>query len=158
MIPEVYTVGKVGSTTLSTSIEATGAGCVNIYSLNEDSSKARIKSALRCNTEPKRHHLQALAWMRDLLDPDKRDRFLIVTLFRDPIERALSDFFQNLETRHSELLSSALTSDVLAKMRKSGPIRLQDQWVDNELHAYLGLNPLAVDFDTEKGYAFITDQ
>jgi hypothetical protein len=157
MIPVVYTVGKVSSTTISESIEAQGVACLDLHVLAEERLNDIFSNFNRKGRLPRPHHCQAAAWRHKLLDKDKRNRFVFITLFRDPIERNLSSFFHNLQSRHN-LCYKENPAELFNNFLTNFPHGGQDSWIRDELWGQTGIDVLKAPFDKTAMYGWDENQ
>lgn len=87
---------------------------------------------------------------------------LIITLVRDPIGRAISSLFQAPEWAYIPVLDARgeISVDLCVKSiqeeaRLPGAFAYPEQWFDNELRAFFGIDVFAQPFDTQKGYQIL---
>lgn len=170
----IYQMGKVGSTSIERALSESPVDrpVVQLHHLSaegldrlERESRDEYKESgprsqrpsdalmvLRSRSRVVRAHLLRHRWV---------ERPRVITLVRDPIARAVSDYFQNLRFSNREL-NAALRADptapavldrcrveVNALVRGIEPFR----WFDAELRRVFGVDVFAEPFDTAKGYS-----
>ena len=166
----VYQMGKVGSTTIVRSLKASGIKMpvYHVHDLKESTLKRDeqlYKDYFRKSKFNNRYfptHVWEGQYLSKQLNSTmfKTDKWKVITLVRDPIDRNISAFFQTLEIEfglnYAELLV-APTPSVIEKLtnlflRESLSHDYPLTWFDNELKGMLGLDVFTVPFPTTKGY------
>lgn len=160
----VFQMGKVGSTTVSDSLEAL-ADRPHVYHTHfltpsgiewaEDQYRSNFS---RTHTLPA--HVIDSILLRERLDAGASLGWRVVTLLRDPVARNLSSFFQTMYldrpdvdvTNTSDAAVAGLHRSFLESFDHDFPLR----WLDEELGASLGVDPYAA-VDDGSGGAFVLD-
>lgn len=142
----VYTMGKVGSSTVSTSLKAAGLNCLDIHFLAPD----RIVTALEAHMnnddlrEIPRHFVDSIHAYNAVR---KQERVKLITLVREPVARNISAVFQNLPKK--------LEGDEAAILERLAnyPTRSPDFWFENDFIPTSGVDvfadEVAADLDRE---------
>lgn len=137
--PVVYTMGKVGSTSLSTAIRHAGLPCHDIHTLDLERLKAMAKQCLEEDRLPPPHVCDSLGWIEHGLLDTRRCTY--ITAVRDPVERNLSAFFQNLpEGDHSP-------ARLFDRFLETYPHDLPVTWFEDEFRRFLDIDVPALPFD-----------
>lgn len=90
--PIVFTMGKVGSTSVSTAIRRGGLGCMDFHVLSKNFLLNRVKGDALEGNLPSRNIVDSLYFHKNNIIKLPN---LYITLVRDPIARNLSAYFQN---------------------------------------------------------------
>lgn len=146
----VYQIGKVGSSTIYYSLKEflNNKNIVHIHTIyntlesNNDKDKQVIKGRKVFN----------------LLKENKNLDFKIITAVREPIQRFLSDIFQNIESRYKHFLDDnncvkheEVKTFVKNTISKHDPIQT---WFNNEFLPSMDFTPLVEDLDKTKPYFY----
>lgn len=138
----VYTMGKVGSSTVSTSIKAAGLKCLDVHFLH----KTRILTVLSSYFgDPEidiipENILDSLLAYNALI---RQDKIRIISLIRNPVMRNISAVFQNTPPRLSEDARA-----ILARLR-AYPVRTPDYWFETDFIPTTGVNVFEEEIDSE---------
>lgn len=141
----IYQMGKVGSSSIMTSLEKYGIKAYQIHVMNFPKGKAitpGFKTAIKHG------------WYvnKKLIKP--RYPLKIITLVREPIGRNISAYFENLNAiwqannAHKKVCGKDLIEGFLDKYEHSVPLC----WFDREFNEVLGLNVYEHEFPHELGY------
>lgn len=141
-------MGKVGSSTIKNSLECISISALHIhrYFFNSYETKGgtltflrKIKSRLLYNYYIKQKDVK------------------VITLFRDPLLRNISSFFQNLERYFSKKQLHSLNFNLLReKFNTLERIhKTPNDWFFSEFLKKTGINILNFPFDKEAGYVII---
>jgi len=177
----VYTMGKVGSSTISRSL-------VDIYGMNgvhqvhwltpaalaRDERHYRNQALRYADTEFARDFFPRYVWRGQYLSQmlsRNRNRNLplrVITLVRDPVARNISAFFQNLRTffdydykaelraRGADSVKNELIQLFLDHYVAGSDVLEVDcdpiSWLDDELNRNLGVDVFAQPFPIERGF------
>jgi hypothetical protein len=160
-------MGKVGSTSL---VQGLGEAKipnrvfhVHHLALAERKESWRRYRAAGIGPSGRTHHLTSTVGLRDRIRWDRRGEWLVVSGFRDPIARAVSEFFQICEWAYPGLVGEGGVDEERAlrflsdEITGGGPL-LSDglTWFDRELRAVFGIDPLSHPFHRERGWSLIT--
>jgi hypothetical protein len=129
----IYTMGKVGSTTISHSLHRAGIPCLDVHFLNPARLQLYMQDNLRRGGSLPRHFGESIIH-NFIRQKWPRRRILYITLVREPVARNLSAVFQNLSKQ-----TPPTVEEIQSEIRKY-PVRLPDQWFADELFATTGLN------------------
>jgi hypothetical protein len=151
----VYTMGKVGSSTLQASLK-------KYYPARDIKHVHFLSDFYLEDVLPKTNHKQHIekghrikGWVEKAI---KRDRPVkIITLTREPIGRSISNFFQNpidfidgpLEEYSKEALFDAFSNKL--------DFDYVQNWFDEEFRNFTGIDIYSYPFDHEKGFTIIND-
>jgi len=178
----VYTMGKVGSTTVSSSIknQMKDVFVHDIHWLNQNNLKAdqkfhkklyrkNRKAGIKLNICP--DYIAKGFYLNNQISntTDKPDKeYKVITLTRDPVAKVVSSFFQNMKRYHGYEIDKKL--DVLDEktvageltdlffdefIQKNGVTFLDSNpltWFDEEIKYVFGLDVYQSEFPKEKGY------
>lgn len=175
----VYTVGKVGSTSVSKSLKASGVDRT-VYHIHwlAPEQLARVDAFYRARDRRYRGTVRAqrfrpeFVWLGEHLsrqiyrDPERC--WQVITLVRDPVARDVSSFFQNLDSFFDywiddQLLVSEVegvarglvTLFLEAYVRGAVPIGMDGDplgWFDRELKLVFGVDVYAAPFPKLRGF------
>jgi len=174
----VYTPGKVGSSAVAASLAA-GVAPRQVahlhYLTNErltrDDALFRQRARTYRGTARARRFLPYYVWLGELIQQAVLDApgktWDVVTMVRDPMERNVSAFFQNLETTDdlwvSDLLltqsSEQIADDLVARflsayVDRGHPLSDADPltWFDDEMLLVFGIDVFGTEFEHARGY------
>lgn len=152
LTPIVYTMGKVASSSISTSIRHAGVTVHDIHTLEPDLLKKMTFKFLERGEFPPPHVCVSMAHRDRLIV--KRKRCFYISLVRDPIARNLSAFFQNLhlksENIRDEPNGSVLFKNFVSTYNHDIPLT----WFDREFRDQLGIDIFQRPFDKQKLYSY----
>ena len=167
----VYQMGKVGSTTLLASLDAS-APVTSRYSIYHahrltpegleqiEQLRAEARSRLRNSLSRRRlrsEDIWSARWLsKRVRDSRSRHRWRVVTLVREPIARNISSFFQNLETRLYYDYDSRLRYDSLDAVAAEVTRLFLENYLEDRAIERIDLNPLTW-FDSELQKVFGLD-
>ena len=169
----VYSVGKVGSSTLVVSLLAnrTISERYSIYPLHRltasglqfvEQVSAEVRARLRGTSNPLRRFHPRHAWLgrwlrRRIVDRRCTRKWLVITLVREPISRNVSSFFQNLdEYRLSYDYRARLQSESHATVAADIGRLFDENYLKAEAMERIDANPLTW-FDCELKAVFGVD-
>lgn len=152
--------GKVGSTTLTRSMRASGVG--SVFALHF-LSEAGVREALEAHEHVSGarvpdHLVRSAVWRRALSTPLVRD-VKAITLVRDPIARDVSDLFQNPELWG--FTDGDLDAEQASRLMQTHFENFDEEsdyfcrWFDRELQEALGVDPYSRPFDTDRGWQHV---
>lgn len=148
----VYQMGKVASLSIYHSLKATnGVNVFHVHRLNPDNIE-RVKREYTARGVPVLDEGIGLDLYERLIRPGHPAR--VISLFRDPISRNISAYFQNLAVfekggkAHKRLATAELIDNFLQKYNHDVPLT----WFDIEMKNTLGIDVYAHAFPRELGY------
>lgn len=147
----IYTMGKVGSAGIKAGLkkEYPFIPAFHIHFLSDNWLKKILPSM----------HAFFHANIRDAnvvlnyLQRHPGQRLKIITIVRDPIERDISDIFQNWKGRLGERTINDLTFTELTESFNKDDHSYTLNWFDTELKEYLGFDMYSQPFDYNRGYS-----
>lgn len=151
LIPIVYTMGKVASSSTSTAIKEAGVYCLDIHSLDRNYLMKRASQFLSMGKLPESHISLSMANYNNIVGSEKK--YLFITLVREPISRNISAYFQNLGD--IEEIGAKAHFD---KFLKEYPHNIPLTWLDREFRDILGIDVYSRGFDKEKRFAVIREE
>lgn len=149
----VYTIGKVGSTSIGDSIK----NSVVLHSLNGEPNKyfsAKYQSSFLLRI------LNYLKWIfyikktKKIIKKkkDNNDKIKIITGIRDPIARNISAFFQSLsEGNNNNTSNNVLIEEFFLFANHFTPL----YWFEREIRHHFNINIYNHKFNKSKGYSII---
>lgn len=147
----VYTMGKVGSSTIYRTLQQTLPFHKHIYHVHFLSDRW-LDQILPSRDETFHPNIAHGRSVRSALMERTDLEWCIITLVRDPIARDVSDLLQNWPAWFGQRTVDEVSLDeVLAKYqaREHG---YPEEWFETELKPFLGFDWLAHPFDRERGY------
>lgn len=177
----IYTVGKVGSSTVADSLAAHGLAA-SLYHLHwltparlaHDEALQRAGAARHRGTALEAHFRPRYVWRGQYLcervrrAPPGGGRWSVITLVRDPVARNVSSFFQNLplldydyRARLAVRSESEVVGELLELFERAylGPEGVTDRdgdpltWFEEELAPTFGVDVYAQPFPAARGFA-----
>jgi hypothetical protein len=165
----VYSMGKVGSSSVFESLKATiDQPIYQIHSLNIEDTKKFWKKI----------KLHQSYFNRDCIDREKIvSRFLsyrfsrilgqknlkIISIVRDPVSRNISHFFENIDMYFRDFKKRLNLEDIEMKdlvnvfWEREYVIEKHIDWFDREFKSVLGLDIFSTEVSRDKGYTIIRD-
>lgn len=133
----VYTMGKVASYSVFRSLRECQITAEHVHDLAGGVENLSRRSKER----PRAGHLAASVRVLN-----RQDRLKFIVLFREPMSRNLSAFFENLANfGHAP---DDFPEDVFDSFLQSYDHRRPQKWMENELSGFLGIDLAAVDVRT----------
>lgn len=164
----IYQMGKVGSSTVLNSLKNVDLPnpVHHVHFLSHNGIKNAEKYFLRLKNPIIPHHIKLSKILRKKIDKTKDRRWKIITLIREPIGRDISDFFENVETQHPNLI------DENGNVKKSQAIEFLQKkfmnydeltnytctWFDKELKIAFNIDIYAYPFNHRKGFTIIRNK
>lgn len=158
----IYRMGKVGSRTVYTSLKAAAVAqpVLAVHFISDDVHTLRRR---RGNEHPgdaiPLHYLLGAA-IGDELRRRPGAPCQVISLVREPIAFAVSNFFQkpqlareNVWTDRGEIDADKAVSYLTKKFRRGGGTNYIDNWFDRELKGVFGVDVYATPFPVDRGYA-----
>lgn len=150
----VFCMGKTASSAVVRAVRGAVPGPVHKIHLLAPESVARSEAVYR-RTDPgarPRHIFHAAHLMRRL--PTAEHPWTVITIVRDPVARAASDFFQS-GRRRGWLTDPVSTTARFERFAAVEGIPRTLAWFDEELAPTLGIDVFAHPFDPDAGYGII---
>jgi hypothetical protein len=157
-------MGRVGSRTVVDSLhtwsQETGVKLEihHVHLLSNIDKVADYVQRERKAPEATLAHLRKDKELRDVIESDKKSRWNIISLVRDPVSRNISTFFYNLPeilpNWPEELKNGNLSMERLWSLF-AGTESIQNapiDWFDSQLKALTGIDVFASPFARERGY------
>ena len=142
-IPVVYTVGKVGSTAMTSAIRAAGLVCFDIHTLETDRINRLVNRKIDQNKLPERHLIESLAIHKMI--KENPANFCFITAVREPLGQAISAFFQNLDLFIPNFDRRALpkADETIALFLEKYDLYTPIRWFETEMLAILSIDVLS---------------
>ena len=163
----IYSMGKVGSTSIQATLEKLRLPnpIFHIHFLAWDYLEEVETSYRRISIEPP-GHVEAGNCLRAFADRTwGRVRWKIITLVREPVGREISDLFENIRTfpELKKLSGEALVEGTILHMQELMAAFDESKdyscnWFDRELKNVFAFDIFSVPFTPEKGYAIYQAQ
>lgn len=152
----IYQMGKVGSSSVSKSLELHGIDLVfHIHRMNPDNIE-KVRQEYLDNDERPPDERIGKGLYSNVVTNRKKAKF--ITLVREPISRNTSAFFQNFkrftgvdEYDHADFAIEELVNIFIERYRHPVPLT----WFDVEVKQTLGIDVYEYPFPKEKGYLSI---
>lgn len=143
----VYQMGKVGSTSYATALEKVdGISVMHIHRLNKRNTETMISRFLcdgMVGLAIKERRWQAVA---DFIDKCSH-RIYILSAMRNPIDRNISAFFQNLEQE-----INANIKKLMKNFLESYNHQIPERWFEAQFLEALGVDIYRYPFDKKRGW------
>ncbi len=139
MLPVVFTMGKVGSTSVRNALLRSGLVCFDVHSLKHTNPAA--------NAQAWHQHARSL---RDC-GIMNADNVAFITLVREPVGRNLSGYFQNLKKWHPADMPTV--EQAIEGFLRDYHHPLPGQWFQKQFKPFARFNVYEHAFDPETGYA-----
>ena len=176
----IYTMGKVGSTSIYESLKEAYSGSKiynveHLHRLNESYLSKResyVKKEIYKDRSKSKHLYESLVWKPLKFKKNIKLRYDLVkwiTIIREPVKRNISVFFQwlDFEEKNDSFVFKSRNHQFpfLIETPKEDISELIDyfinkfdhglhlKWLDEELNEVLGVNYLDIEFDHKKDYA-----
>lgn len=178
----IYQMGKVGSTSIRTSLEALNLG-MPIYQVHalSDRGITRLErmywgdtfKVFRTSLLPETKHVFASYYLRTKMNESLVPKWKVVTLVRDPVARNVSEFFYSVDTTKADphlpdfydryesgmIGTAELIGRFLERFHEdSEEYQLPLQWFDTEFKTALGIDVFSIDFPKSKGYQILSGE
>lgn len=147
----IYTMGKVGSSTLQSSFETNYPflPAFQIHFLSDYWLKEKLPSM----PEYYQVHLKWAKRFFDFRKANPKHRLKIITLMREPVMRDVSDLFENgAEYFQTDDLNKVSEEKILERLAKND-YDYTLNWFENEFNAWTGIDIYSQPFQKEKGYS-----
>lgn len=160
----IYQMGKVGSTAVLDAIRALGVRnpMYHVHFLAPrqiEDAQRRLKRLCPEGHNANSWCLLESQWVRSQLDRRPDRHWNVITLVRDPVTRAVSSFFYNIQRYmpdfYRQLASGQIDSTKLVEMflREFPEHDYTLDWFDRELNAVFGVDVFDKPFPHSQGYA-----
>jgi len=155
----VYQMGKVGSSSITSSLEKIDIKSLHIHSLYKNRGYALFKKFLLA----KKYYflykriLLSVFYLWQRLKLHKHKNLKIITLVREPISVNISSFFHNLSYFAYEFEQNATSSIAESFFEKFNNDYTLD-WFDTEWFPTIGVDVYKYDFNKEAGYSIIKEK
>ncbi len=150
----IYSIGKVGTTALTASIEAaTGRPVVKAHGLTREGIRVRLERELQITPRPR--GIWANQWLRQDLRLRRWHPWDVITGVRDPIAIAASAHFYSLRVRNAANLAVPVNHDLAVHVRAVAEILerlIQEDWFREELQPVTGIDVYASPFPADIGH------
>jgi hypothetical protein len=147
----LYQMGKVGSSTLKESLKSVKIKSMHVHRFYFNNKERKLSY---------RDKLQKIKQniVFDKLLLNKKEKVKIFTFYRDPLQRNISSFFQNLEYYFNSEELKELNYNILEKkFIKSTQIHnTPNNWFDIEFKRKTGINIYDYPLNKDKGYTIIS--
>lgn len=138
----VYTMGKVGSSTVSTSLKTAGFTCLDVHFWAQDRILASLKNSVDDpDIEIIPEHIIDSILARNALA--RQGKLKIVSLIRNPIMRNISAVFQNMPQ------STAGDEARMMERLRNYAVRTPDHWFEADFIPTTGIDIFSMSFDRE---------
>lgn len=141
----VYTMGKVGSSTVSTSIDAAGLLCLDVHFLQKERFLTVLSAYFNdpdMDIIPE-HILDSMLARNAII---KQNKVRIISLIRNPIMRNISAVFQNTLQR------SVDGADAILARLQAYPVRTPDYWFETDFIPMTGIDVFKESIDNENDH------
>lgn len=163
----IYQMGKVGSTTIQTSLEKANLTLpiYKVHFLSDEGMQHAVEFHQKTLKIPWENtpHIETSQFLREKIRTDAAMQWKIITVVREPVIREISEFFQYVHSMYPELL------DENGNIEKRRAIKILQtkftfynpqknytcRWFDMELGGMFGIDVYAHPFDTQAGFAII---
>jgi hypothetical protein len=142
----VYTMGKVASMSIlhTVSKRLPHVKTFAMHYMNQENLD-RQEHILKGSIYRKMHTDHALH-IRSCIDQNPDKEIKIITVIRDPLAQVISDVFQHLSYHRLDELKYLSTDN------RQVNFNYPEEWTDQELFPFSGIDILKENFDPEKGY------
>lgn len=159
----IHQMGKVGSSSVYETLVALDLDVPVYHShvLNKFDEYEQSVKQTRADPAKNIEFLRASRSLRQILDSNRWESWSVITLVRAPIPRAISDFFENIETYIPDFGARRARGDIrLQEVQEVFWTRYKDyaqiHWLDDQVRDVFGIDVMATPFPQEKGYAIYT--
>lgn len=153
----IYTMAKVGSLSIYTAIRnQTNIPCFHLHTLNEAEENASLQQCFNQGLLPDSR--SAVSFVANTVMQSKR-KVQFITLFRNPIERNISAFFDAFELyvglKPNEYKGT--TEKLIELYHRNLPHLYAIEWFEKQFRRDTGINIYDYDFNQELGYQKISN-
>lgn len=171
----VHQMPKTASESIEASLRARrdlDAAVLRTHFLNPDNLRLQERFARQdypasIHRNFERHfpfHAVLVSTSRVVLDHVRRGRkILVVSAFRDPVARNVSEFFQRIDRYYPRLQEQVRAGELTVERLRAKFLGLSDRdvpldWFDTETRAVLGIDVYAEPFPRQAGYAIFRSE
>jgi hypothetical protein len=156
----ILTPGKVGSSSVYSTLKEELKGKYNIFHIHKFSRK-QIVNSKEYHIKSDKKYLPEHLIIAEILEKkltSYKEVLKIITITREPISRKVSDFFQNIELRKQDVEHVGLKIDELKAKEllldnfNTGVTSELEQWFSEEIKENLGIDVFVRPFNGKKGY------
>lgn len=153
----ILTPGKVGSTSVYHSLkkEFPQHLVMHLHTLTDEGMDIITKHYLEKKEKTLPHHLTRSKVVINNWGLIKNKRIKIITLFREPISREVSGFFQDIiyEMGTTKGNIDQTIKMIKKKVYEMGPRLYEEDWIQSELVNNFNFNVYSEGFNVSKGYS-----
>ena len=156
----IYTIGKVGSSSVYASLKESKNQIhfpvFHIHSLNPERIKKQKEYYRSSNRKSIPFHLIQSSVLVEILK-NYTGKIFVYTFIREPISRELSSLFQDSFnfTTSRKLVRSGMVGLVNTKVKSLTDSLPEEEWFDNELKKVFGFDIYDMNFEPTKGYKIL---
>lgn len=151
--PVLFTMGKVASSALTEAFRNAGIASHHIHNLNPETLQNMGAPNAKSGHVPIKHISQSLSHRTEYIAHP--ERFLFISLVRDPVARNISAFFQNLHLSEKETGVESNIDVLFEHFLETYPHRLPLRWFDHQFQEYLDIDIYKYSFNTAKKYCYL---
>ncbi|GEM_PF-1879469 len=151
--PVLFTMGKVASSSLTMAFRNADIPSHHIHNLNPQTLQKIAEPDTKAGHAPVKHVSQSLSHRREYIDHP--ERFLFISLVRDPVARNISAFFQNLHLAEKETGVENDIEVLFERFLKTYPHRLPLRWFDHQFQKYLNVDIYKHAFNKTKKFRYL---
>ncbi len=155
-IPVLFTMGKVASSALTQAFHNADIASHHIHNLNPKTLKKLGEPNAASGVAPIKHVSQSLSHRTEYIEHP--ERFLFISLVRDPVARNISAFFQNLHLSEKESGIEKNIDVLFKRFVETYPHRLPLRWFDHQFQKYLGVDIYKHSFNKPKKFRSLPKQ
>lgn len=146
----VYTMGKVGSSTVYATLRE-HLPRTDVFHSHFLSDRWLLE-VLPNEHEYFHRNIAEGKKIREYIGLNPRKRIKVITLVREPVEREISDLFQNpVPAYETDDLTTVNTGELVEKL-KSNDFLYPHSWFDTEFREFTGIDIYKLPFDNRKGF------
>ncbi len=161
----IYRMGKVGSRTVYASLKAAAVAqpVLAVHFISDDVHALRHRRGTEHPGDAIPYHYLLGAAIGDELRRRRGAPCKVISLVREPIAFAVSNFFQKPQlaredvwTDGGQIDADKALSYLKNKFRRGGGTNYIDNWFDRELKGVFGIDVYAAPFPVDRGFAVYT--
>lgn len=145
--PVVFSMGKVASTALNAAFSNAGLPSHHIHNLDTATLLNLAMPDMEAGRLPLKHISQSMAYKSEYREHP--ERFLFISLVRDPVARNISAFFQNLYISEEKAGVETDVEALFERFQSTYAHSLPLFWFDQQFYKHLGINIYDHAFDKE---------
>ncbi len=163
----IYQFGKVGSSTLYHSLKESGLQnpIYHTHYLTAEGVEGAVEFHSQSGDPVLPHHLILSRVLVKRLERENDLKFKVITLVRDPVERAISSAFENIYRTSGNCVAGrtidlkAMADNLTARLASNtGPIEWLEHWLNTEMRAVTGIDLLEAPFSIDKGWSINSNE